>query len=401
MRKRIPVAGVSRPSLRIIAVRLSSLMPTLLTIGHSYVVGQNRRLAHEMAMAGAGEWQVTAVAPVRFAGDLRCVDLEPLPHEACELVPLDVRLRSSRHLFLYRNLAGVLRRRWDIVHCWEEPYVAAGAQVAALLPRGARLVPATFQNLVKRYPPPFRQLERFVMDRASGWVAFGESIRDAHRRRPRYAARPVRVIPPGVDLNSFKPDHVARAEIRRRLGWHDDRPVIGFVGRFVAEKGIGVLMRVLPQIKSRWRALFVGGGPLQADLERFAAAHDGRVHLVTTADHDRVPAYLNAMDLLCAPSQTTTRWREQFGRMLIEAMACGVPIIASRSGEIPYVLGDAGTLLPEDDDAAWVQAIEAVLADEECRSQFAARGLARARTRYGWPLVASAHLAFFRELLAA
>ena len=55
------------------------------------------------------------------------------------------------------------------------------------------------------------------------------------------------------------------------------------------------------------------------------------------------------MDLLCAPSRTTPRWREQFGRMLIEAMACGVPVIASPSGEIPYVVGDAGVLVPEGD----------------------------------------------------
>ena len=63
---------------------------------------------------------------------------------------------------------------------------------------------------------------------------------------------------------------------------------------------------------------------------------------MTGVAHDDVPEYLNAMDLLCAPSQTTARWREQFGRMLIEAMACGVPVVASRSGEIPYVVGDAG-----------------------------------------------------------
>ncbi len=82
---------------------------------------------------------------------------------------------------------------------------------------------------------------------------------------------------------------------------------------------------------------------------RLRNAHPGRVRVLTGVAHDDVPEHLNAMDLLCAPSQTTTRWREQFGRMLIEAMACGVPVVASRSGEIPHVVGDAGLVVDEAD----------------------------------------------------
>ena len=74
--------------------------------------------------------------------------------------------------------------------------------------------------------------------------------------------------------------------------------------------------------------------------------------MLTDVGHDDVPEHLNAMDVMCAPSQTTARWREQFGRMLIEAMACGVPVLASRSGEIPHVVGDAGLLVDERDVAA-------------------------------------------------
>ena len=115
--------------------------------------------------------------------------------------------------------------------------------------------------------------------------------------------------------------------------------------------------------------------------------------------HAEVPAHLNAMDVLCAPSQTTPRWREQFGRMLIEAMACGVPVLASLSGEIPYVVADAGVLLPEDDVAAWTAALTRVLTDAGLRRTLADQGLARARTEYAWPVVARRHLAFFDELV--
>ena len=374
-------------------------MRRLLTIGHSYVVSEYRRLAHEMAVAGRGEWDVTAVAPNTFPGDLRPIALEPLPGEACHVVGLDLWLAASPHLFVYRRLRSIVSRGWDVVHCWQEPYVAAGAQVARLTPAGAVFVPATFQNIVKRYPPPFRQFERSALRRSNGWIAFGETVRDAHRTRPLYADRPHRVIPPGVDVQHFSPNRHARSATRTGLGWDDDALVVGFVGRFVPEKGIGLLTRVLPRLGAKWHALFVGGGPLQPDLERFALSHPGRVRLLTTATHADVPSYLNAMDVLCAPSQSTRRWREQFGRMLVEAMACGVPIVASRSGEIPYVVDAAGILVDEHDEDAWVEAVGRVLGDAGQRRALADAGLARVHAHYSWPVVARMHLAFFTELL--
>ena len=374
-------------------------MIRLLTISHSYVVANNRRLAHEMAVQGRGRWEVTALAPARLPGDLRDVALEPIVGEACTTHGLRMRLGRVPHLRRYDSgLRAHLAGSWDVVHVWEEPYVAACAQAAAA-PSRARVVPATFQNIVKTYPPPFSYFERRVMERAAGWVAFGETVFEAQATKPLYAARPSRVIPPGVDVVGFQPDASARAVIRGRLEWHDDVPVVGFLGRFVPAKGPGVLMRALDSIDLPWRALFVGGGPMAPELADFSAAHPGRVRVLTDVDHDCVPEHLNAMDVLCAPSQTTPRWREQFGRMLIEAMACGVPVIASRSGEIPHVVGDAGLLVDEADVSGWTAAIERMLGDRALRRNLSARGVDRAHERYAWPVVALAHLAFFEELL--
>jgi len=375
-------------------------MIRLLTIAHSYVVANNRRLAHEMAVQGSGRWEVTAIGPARLVGDLREVALEPIAGEACATHALHVRLGRLPHLRRYeRELRAHLAGPWDVVHIWEEPYVAACAQVVAAAPARARVVPATFQNIVKSYPPPFGYFERRVMGRASGWIAFGETAREAQASKPLYAARPSRVIPPGVDVIRFRPDAAVRGALRARLGWHDDVPIVGFLGRFVAAKGIDVLMRALEGVVRPWRALFVGGGSMASDLSAFAALHPGRVRVLTDVAHDEVPGHLNAMDVLCAPSQTTSRWREQFGRMLIEAMACGVPVVASRSGEIPHVVGDAGLLVDEADVPGWTDAIDRLLGDPMGRSDLSARGLARAHERYAWPVVARAHLAFFEEVL--
>jgi glycosyltransferase involved in cell wall biosynthesis len=364
-------------------------------------VAQNRRLAHEMALAGAGAWQVTAAAPARLRGDLRDIELEPIADEACRLAPLDVRFGSQPHLRTYgRQLGPLLRERWDLVHCWEEPYVIAAAQVARGTDRATRFVPATFQNIRKTYPWPVSALEHRVMARADAWIAFGQTVYDIQRDRTGYASKPARVLSPGVDITSFHPDAAARQNVRQRLRWAEQDVVVGFVGRFVEEKGVETLIHAFERSSRQWHLLFVGGGPLASRIKSVQQQHPARVRLVEDATHGDVPSYLRAMDLICAPSRTTTRWREQFGRMLIEAMASGVPIVASDSGEIPHVVQDAGLLIAEDDIAKWTESIDRVAGDAPLRCGLAARGLARARAKFAWPIVARQHLDFFDEVLS-
>jgi phosphatidylinositol alpha-1,6-mannosyltransferase len=376
-------------------------MKRLLTIGHSYVVSLNRRLAGELAKEGADRWSVTAVAPIRYHGDLRPIALETSPGERCDVRGLPAHLTRFPHVMFYGGLRKLLAEPWDLVHCWEEPYVAAGAQIAAATPAGPAFVFATFQNLNKQYPPPFGWMERRVLKRADGWIAFGTTIHETQLGRDGYAAVRSRVIPPGVDTEHFTPDARARSRVRAERGWSNDAPVVGFLGRFVPEKGLAILTEALRRVEAPWRALFVGGGRDRSAIDALAAAYPGRVSIATDVGHEDVPVYLNAMDVLCAPSQTTAGWREQFGRMLTEAMACGVPILASNSGEIPHVVGEAGVILPEQDVPAWAAALRDVLGDAGRRRELADRGLRRARLNFAWPVVARRHLEFFDELVAA
>jgi glycosyltransferase involved in cell wall biosynthesis len=374
----------------------------LLTIAHSYCVALNRRLAHEMARAGDDEWEVTAFAPRFFHGDLRPIPVEPQPGELCRLVTVPAHLTRIAQLFFYgRKLRAVLRERWDFVHCWEEPYVVAGGQVAWWSAPAVPLAFFTAQNIAQRYPPPFSAIERMCAARCAGWLPCGEAVARTQLARG-WDRKPYRVIPLGVDVDLFRPNPAAGHATRERLGWSGEGPpVVGFLGRFIEAKGVGLLMRTLESTRSPWRALFVGGGPMEAALRRWAAGHTDRVRIVGGVAHDAVPAYLNAMDLLAAPSQTTPRWREQFGRMLIEAFACGVPVIGSDSGEIPYVIADAGVIVGERDEAGWRRALGELLESPARRAELAARGRERAHTLYAWPVVARRHLDFFAELLAA
>jgi phosphatidylinositol alpha-1,6-mannosyltransferase len=299
-----------------------------------------------------------------------------------------------------RRLRELLHQGWDLVHCWEEPYILCGGQVAMWTPDGTPMVFWTAQNISKQYPVPFSWIENYTVNRCAGWLACGTSVVDTMLKRG-YGKKPYSVIPLGVDAEQFHPDLSARRQVLHELGWSDavHTPVIGFLGRFVPEKGLGLLMNALDNVSSQWRMLFVGDGPLKKDMCRWAERYPGRVRIQTGVKHDQVAAYLNAMDLLCAPSQTTSHWREQFGRMIAEAFACGVPVIASDSGEIAWVVGDAGIIVSEADTAKWTRTIDEMLAAPERRRELAARGLERAHALYSWKVLARKYLEFFDRIL--
>ena len=236
----------------------------IITVGHSYVVALNRRLARVLARAVGEGVRVTVAAPAFFDGDLRPIALEPCLGEPYRLEPVPVHFSRSPHLFWYgRRLARLLRDEpWDVVHVWQEPYVVAGGQIARLRPaRRRRLVFSTFQNPPKpltrrRFP---RRSSVSPSNAPSGWTAFGQTIAEAQRDRPGYRDRPTRMIPLGVDLDAFRPDAEAKRHTLGALGWSEaGPPVVGFLGRFVPEKGVGLLTRVLDRLEPGSAALSPG-----------------------------------------------------------------------------------------------------------------------------------------------
>ena len=372
----------------------------LLTIGHSYAVALNRRLADEMARVGRGTWEVAVIAPKFLPGDHWPIAFEPNPDEVCSSEAVIVRFARRIPTMAYGlRVRDVLRGGWDLVHAWEEPYIVAGFQIGWWTPQTVPVVFWTMQNLPKTYPFPFRQMERFTVKRFAGWIAVGQTTAQTQLARG-YGNRPHRVLPLGVDTDKFRPDSAAGAAVRLRLGWTaNGPPVVGYLGRFVPEKGLTVLIQALDSIASPWRALVVGGGPQEPELRAWAARHGDRVRVVTGVPHDRVPEYLNAMDVLAAPSQTTPTWREQFGRMLIEGFACGCAVVGSDSGEIPHVLADAGLVVPEADVTAWAAVLGELIDNPARRAELGVRGRERAERRFAWPEIARQHLEFFDEIM--
>jgi glycosyltransferase involved in cell wall biosynthesis len=107
------------------------------------------------------------------------------------------------------------------------------------------------------------------------------------------------------------------------------------------------------------------------------------------------------LDALVLPSLSTPYWQEQFGRILVEAMACGIPVIGSSSGAIPEVVADAGIIVPENDAGALSSAIERLAISADFRDELSRRGMARVASQYTQTRIASAYSRFLSELCRA
>ena len=185
-------------------------------------------------------------------------------------------------------------------------------------------------------------------------------------------------IPLGFDPALFRIQDRARIDATRsRLGL--DAPTIAYFGRLTAEKGVHLLVDALSQLLDlRWQLLVDRFSdyptPYAAMLQALIARHriEDRV-VYFDAAHEQMPDFMNAADVVVLPSLSTPRWKEQYGRVLPEAMACGKQVIGSDSGAIPELVKDWGDIVPEGDVAALRECLRRALQ----RGDFSARAAER------------------------
>ena len=354
----------------------------ILVVSHACAAPLNQRLYAELAdQAG---WQVTLLVPRRWRSEYgeRRARRDPYYQGALELVPV----LGSGNIPLRAYLAdwGALfrRARPDLLYVHHEAYGVATLQ-AFLAARRAR-VPAAFysaQNLLKSYPPPFRQAEAWVYRQAALALPVSASVAEVLRAKGYRGA--LEVLPLAVDLRLYCPT----ASQERESG-----PLhLGYGGRLVPEKGVDVLLQALTLLQDAvlW---VVGSGPEEAALRKLAAqlGLGDRVHFVGAVPQDAVPSWMRRFDLLVLPSRSLPSWSEQFGRVLIEALACGVPVIGSSAGEIPHLIAatGGGLTFPEGDASALAARAEELRAPLE-RAALSSAGLASVRRDYSQEVVAS------------
>jgi len=202
----------------------------------------------------------------------------------------------------------------------------------------------------------------------------------------------------GLDQRYFHPRPAP--ELRARLGLSG--PVIGYVGRLSPEKGVDILLQAAARLTLPAQLLIVGDGPDKAALRSLADTLDfgERCVFADAVNYDQVAYYLNLLDVLVLPSRTTLHWKEQFGRVLMEAMGCRVAVVGSASSAILEVIGEAGQTFPEGDVDSLASALDRLITDPAARQSLAERGYQRALAHYTTERIAAQTSYLWRELLA-
>ncbi|MFN0119016.1 MAG: glycosyltransferase family 4 protein [Blastocatellia bacterium] len=285
--------------------------------------------------------------------------------------------------------------RPHLIDIHQEPYSLASAQIlatASLIVPDATVIVFTAQNILKRYPPPFSMFEQYAYAKAAAIYPCSTSVLEVVRAKAFH--KPCPIIPFGVDISAFQ----------QRSAWPspDATPTIGYVGRMVQPKGILLLARALRQLKDLdWKLLLIGDGPdlplLMQELGESGLLD--RTTSVGSVDYNSIPGYFRQMDLMIMPTITTNRVREQFGRVLVEAMASGVCVAGSTCGAIPEVIGDAGVVFPENDETALAAKIRPLLLDGNLRERYARMGRARVEQHFTWDKVAEQTYKLYCQVL--
>ncbi|HLB12655.1 MAG TPA: glycosyltransferase, partial [Dehalococcoidia bacterium] len=347
-------------------------MKVLMVSKACYLAAYRRKLVEMAAMPGV---DLTLLVPPYWRMGKRRAQLEGGQTDGYRMILDNPWLNGHFHLHFYPRLAGHLSSiRPDLLHVDEEPYdLVTFHALRAAARRGVKVVFFTWQNLYRRLPPPFGTMERHVLGRAHGAIAGSADAREVLLRKG-YQGSLATIPQFGVDPEVFQPRG-------------DPAPLgpftIGFVGRLVREKGLHVLLEAVAGLEGDWRLVVIGEGPLRRESEEMARrlGVGPRVQYLGGTTSGQMPARYGQMDVLVLPSLTVPHWKEQFGRVLVEAMACQIAVIGSDSGEIPNVIGEAGLISPEGDAAALRGALARLMASPGLRSELRRRGRERVLAR--------------------
>jgi glycosyltransferase involved in cell wall biosynthesis len=380
-------------------------------LSKALVVGAYQKKAEELAALPGVELTVAVPPSWREPGAVE-QRLERRFTRGYRLAVLPIWLNGHHHVHFSPALGRlVAAARPDVFHIDEESFnFATYHAMRAGVRHGARCCFYNWANVDRRYPPPFSLFERYSFRHAAHAIAGNQEAADIVRAHG-YAG-PITVLPQfGVDPELFSPPE--RSEIGDGgLGTrHSQFPilnpqlptpfVVGYVGRLVPQKGVADLVDALPLLPERVCLRLIGDGALREQLLARAAelGVGPRVEIVPwTAD---VPGELRRLDALVLPSHTTRAWKEQFGRVLTEAMSCGVPVVGSSSGEIPNVIGDAGLIFPEGNLLALADAIRRLAGDGALRADLGRRGRARVLERYTQAALARQYYEVYCQMLAS
>ncbi len=370
----------------------------ILYVGHTYTVRANQTKV--LALARLDGVEITLVTPPAWRGPLYANRTDPFdtslaPNVRHHILRATFVGKESAYIFAPLIFTLIRQLKPDIVHVEQGAYALSYAQILWALktfsPRSRALF-FTWWNLPYMPRGIKKWAESFNFAHSACAIAGNSAAREVLREHG--FSRPVFILPQlGIDTAAY-----GNLELARR---NDGRFTIGYAGRIAEEKGVLDLLTAVSQMehKKNVSLYFVGAGDALEQAKQFAAQNSVALIHHPAVRNEELPEHLAKMDALVLPSRTTPTWVEQFGHILLEAMACGVPVIGSSSGEIPNVIGEAGLIFDEGNSAQLAALLDRLSLSEDERNHLAMLGRKRVEEHFTNEKIAEAQMKIYEWML--
>ena len=372
----------------------------VLVLSHSYIMKPYRRKF--TLIAAKPNISIRVLTPNKWYESFQEIYFSPDENTDCDEVACPIRFSGYGSRFYYRgNITKHFKDfKPDIIHLEEEAWSLNALQTVRLKRRYSPNSKFIFRTSLsipskQRFGPLPIWIEKRVFKETD--IAFPLSKNAGEILKLRgYEGKQI-PFPNGVDISLFNKRDMH--QLKDILGINDCF-VIGYLGRIIKMKGIDTLIEAATKLNFPYKLLIVGKGEDKPIFESLAAKHQisDTIVWIDAVPPEKVPDYLNCMNTLILPSRTTSDWVEFFGRVLIEAMACEVPVIGSDSGEIPHVIGDAGLVFNEGNASELAEKISTIADDPTLYKTFQKRGLERVND-FTWETIAKQTYDVYQNLL--
>ena len=368
----------------------------VLFVSHTYVVGVNQ--GKLQAIAETGQVEVGLLAPNNWQATEwnRTLELEK-PFAEIKIYPAPVWFtgRVGAHLYNPWKIRQVIRDfKPDVIQVEEEIFSLCALEVAFWAKSfSIPMVVFGWENQQRSLPTFRRWVRDFVMKTTNLFLAGNQDGAEVMRNW-NYSGQ-IEVMPQmGVDTKLFAP--IAK-EPRDKLN-------IGFLGRLVPEKGLDVLFTAVNQLKNQdldFQVTICGSGASEANLRRSVTMMqiNERVIWRGAVPHEAAPIELSKFDVLVLPSRSIATWKEQFGHVIIEAMAMGIPVIGSSCGEIPHVIDRDDLVFPEGNPVALAEILKRAICDRNWLEQMGNYGIERVEKYYSHERIAQRLIEQWQKLI--
>ncbi len=375
----------------------------VLRIWHAAVLSEYRKKIK--AIADIQDINLTLLIPERWheAGSLVFYQHEPHIDEGYLIKTANVLFQNNIRKYIFLNRLFQLMRDFkpNVIDIEEEPSALVTAQVLwyrEILNLNCSVIFHTAHNLPTVPKPLFEKVQRYVLKCANGAIVRNTDAKNILETQGFH--KPITISGNGLDLSHFKSQTDSDLIYKYSL---KGKTVLGYVGKLKPDKGLMTLLKAFKALREpSLILLIVGTGGFQTDLERFVQENGLKSHVIFTGhqSQDILPKLYSLMDILVIPSRTSPKWKESFGRVIIEAMACGVPVVGSSSGSIPETIHHAGLIFKEESHEDLTEKIRTILHNPQLKLELKEKGLIHSK-KFSWQALAQISYQAYKDVLHA